>query len=555
MELTTYLEILRRRWLLPVAGALVALVAVWVLLPARAELSAPTVSYQATSTLIALPSNDTTLGLPTIALFATVGEVPRRAAERLRYDQDPQVLASMVTTAVDSTTGTLTITSNDTDGPMAAQRANVFAEELVSYFRERSGNQAKARLEVVNRSIARTATEIDQLDEKLALDPDNTLLAAERSGVRTHYEDLVAQASSLQGDLGGTAPAEILQPAVPVPTSTGVVAPPAEPWKRLLVGTVLGLAMGFALALVVERVDSRLRSREQVEEAFELPVLAEIPSRPLLQRHEVAIASAVDPGGATAEAYRALRSSLVLLRPAGTRGDGSGSTKQGQPTVVLVTSCRPAEGKTSTVANLAVVLAETGRRVLVLSLDFRNPRVHEYLDAPSGAGLSDLLSAGRPEDLEGVVRDTAYPGVQLATSGQETRHPGALLTAAGDVVAVARELADVVLIDTAPMLAVSDAVDLSPHVDAVVVVSRVNRTTTGQARASHRLLSRLEVPALGVVLVGVADGRTYHRYPGNISLVHQLAGRLGVRMQDRRDERTGASAESVSAAQPGRDDG
>jgi capsular exopolysaccharide synthesis family protein len=555
MDLITYLDIIRRRWILPVGGAMVAVLAVWVTLPASApEAASASTTYVATTTMIATHPEETTIGLPTIALLATVGEVPKRAASRLRFQEDPQILAATVTTAVDQTTSTLTIASSDTDGPAAARRANVFANELVAYFEERASRQAEARLDAVNRAIVESSTRVEGLDRKIAANPGEPLLEAERTGLQRHHEELVTEAASLRGDLVGAAPVEVLQRAVPVPTSTEIVAPPSEPWQRILIGAGLGLVLGFALALVVERLDSRLRQRDQVEDAFKLPVLAEIPARPWRRRHEISIASATDPGGAAAEAYRALRSSLLLLQPARSRDDPSMRPHNAEPTVVLVTSCRPAEGKTSTVANLAVVMAESGRSVLVLSLDFRNPRVQDYLDVPARAGLSDLLSADRPHDLDSVVRDTAFPGVRIATSGQETNHPGALLTSAGRIIEQARKLADVVLIDTAPMLTVSDAVDLSPHVDAVVVVSRVNRTTTGQARAAHRILTRLGVPALGAVLVGVSRAAVYGPYPASISLAQQLAERLGVKGPERRDERASEAADRVRTRHGGNDD-
>ena len=89
-----------------------------------------------------------------------------------------------------------------------------------------------------------------------------------------------------------------------------------------------------------------------------------------------------------------------------------------------MTSASPAEGKTSTVVNLAVVMAETGRRVLILSLDLRNPSVDGYFDVRSSAGISDLLSANRARALETVVRDTDFPQVQIAAAGTESRSPG-----------------------------------------------------------------------------------------------------------------------------------
>lgn len=508
MDMIGYLTVLRRRWLLLVVCTALALGAVWLTLPDAGEARAQTTTHRATATLIISPTSDVSINLPLAALFTKVGEVPERAATRLQYPGKPQVLASSVTATVASDTGTLAISTTAADPQDAARTANVFAEELIAYFARSDRERAEDQLRLVNQSIDEYARRVNRLDRRIAADPGATALLAEREGLQSHYQSLVASAAALEDDFASSPPLEVLEPAVGVPTAAGpTFTPPTDTTNRLLIGALLGLLFGAALALVVEHLDSRIRSREQAERALQLPVLAEIPSLPWAARGHPTVLSATSPGSAIAEAYRALRSAVLLLRPGGT--DPRRRPDAATPAVILVTSPRAGDGKTSTVANLAAVMAESGRTVLVLSLDFRNPRIHDYLDTPNGTGLSDLLSADRPEDLPNIVRDTPFAGVRMATSGQETSHPGALLAGAGPLLAEARKLADVVLIDTAPLLAVSDAIDLSAHVDAVLVVSRANRTSTAHAHSTHRLLSRLGVPALGAVLVGTARTGTY----------------------------------------------
>lgn len=508
MDMIGYLTILRRRWMLLAVCTALTLGVVWLTLPKPGEAVATPQTYQATATLIASPTTEVPINLPLAALFTTVGDVPERAARRLDHEGNAQVLAASVTAAASSETGTLTIGTTGSSAEDTARTANVFAEELIAHFARSSREQAENQLRLVNRSIEEYARRVSNLDRRIAVNPGSTALIAEREGVQSHYQTLVATAAALENDFSFSPPLEFLQRAVGVRTSTGpTFTPPTDARNRLLIGALLGLAFGGALALVVERVDSRVRSREQAERALHLPVLAEIPNLPWAARGRPTVLSATSPGSATAEAYRTLRSAVLLLRPGET--DPRRRLESAPPAVILVTSPRAGDGKTSTVANLAAVMAESGRTVLVLSLDFRNPRIHDFFDAPNGTGVSDLLSANRADELEHVVRDTPFAGVRIATSGQETSHPGALLAGAGPLFAEARKLADIVLVDTAPLLAVSDAIDLSAHVDAVLVVSRANRTTTAHAHSTHRLLSRLGVPALGAVLVGTARTGTY----------------------------------------------
>lgn len=521
MDLINYLEILRRRWVLIVAAVLLALVAAWLTLPEKAE-SGPVVrSYEATATLIANPAAEVPMNMATAAVFATVGEVPEAAAKELGVEGDPQLLAAQISTAVDPETATMTITSTGSEAVPTAEMANTFAQELVAYFKRYDQEQAKQQIRELSELLAGYDDRLQQLDGILSANPQNSAALAEREGVQAQYATVTAQIAELNNQLTGVPPLTLLQSAVPVPKETATFTPPSSPRDRLLIGGILGLLLGIALALVVERVDSRLRTRDQTEQAFQLPVLSEIPAVPWSRRRKPEVLSATEPGSATAEAYRSLRSAVFLLKPP------PGRSRSHDATVLLVTSARPGEGKTTTVANLAVAMAETGRRVLVLSLDFRNPRIQDYLGVASGSGLSDLLGANRAADLDLVVRQAAFAGVQVATSGQELTHPGALLAGVGPLIERARQLADIVLIDTAPLLAVSDAVDLSPHVDAALVVSRLNRTTTHQAAASQRLLSRLNVPALGAVLVGVAPSGAFDSYVSRTGLVGQVATRLG----------------------------
>src|SRR5439155_26131808 len=181
-------------------------------------------------------------------------------------------------------------------------------------------------------------------------------------------------------------------------TSSSGVSAPRSRAVRVAGGAGIGLLLGLALALLLERIDTKLRTREAAELAFVLPVVAEIPPvrRSRRRRHEVLTAS--KPTSPVAEAYRSLRTALLLMPtqsvPRGgdptaddarladgrsrlearRRGGVANGTK-----VILVTSPGPAEGKSVTVANLAASLAESGRSVLVLSFDLRRPDVHHYL--------------------------------------------------------------------------------------------------------------------------------------------------------------------------------
>jgi capsular exopolysaccharide synthesis family protein len=223
-----------------------------------------------------------------------------------------------------------------------------------------------------------------------------------------------------------------------------------------------------------------------------------------------------------AEAYRSLRSALFLLPSRPVTSDPALASDAydaaparvpnavHDPKVLLVASPRAGDGKTTSLVNLASALAEAGRSVVVLDCDFRHPEAHEYLDVMPGKGLSDLLATERDAPLTAVLQPTVVPGVQLAIAGSSTKHPGALMGLMERYVDQARELADVVLVDSPPVLLANDAVDLMPLVDSVVVVVRDGRTSRVQAQRLASLLARLRTPCLGAVLVGSRDaGASY----------------------------------------------
>jgi capsular exopolysaccharide synthesis family protein len=256
------------------------------------------------------------------------------------------------------------------------------------------------------------------------------------------------------------------------------------------------------LALMLARFDTRIRSREAAEEHFQLPVLAEIPIIPRADRTRVVAAS--EPPSATGEAFGLLGAEMVRL-PA-PYGDGDVVDQAGRvpPQTILVTSAGNAEGKSTVVANLAVAMSEMGKRVLVISCDFRHPAVHRLFGVPN-TGLADALelasSNGRPV-LEGHIQTTPFPEIWVVPSGPPSKRPGELLgsVAMRRALSEARSAADVILLDTAPILAGSEATQLLTEVDAVLLVARSGITTTELAQRASGLLRRLRAPVLGVAL-------------------------------------------------------
>ncbi|MGH2651829.1 MAG: CpsD/CapB family tyrosine-protein kinase, partial [Actinomycetota bacterium] len=198
----------------------------------------------------------------------------------------------------------------------------------------------------------------------------------------------------------------------------------------------------------------------------------------------------------------------------GPAAERSGNGVVPGPQVILVTSPGPGEGKTAVVANLAVTMAEMSQKVLVLSCDLRRPSVHELFGIPNDHGLVDALVSGNSGPvLDRHVQATTLE-IPVVPSGPPPERPSELLGSKKmhTVLEEARGRAQIVLLDTSPILAAGDATYLVPSVDAVLVVARAGMTRADVAQRTGELLRQLGVPVMGVALNATREGAVPRGY-------------------------------------------
>jgi Mrp family chromosome partitioning ATPase len=586
MDLVRYLRVLRRHWRLIAAFAVIGAVVGFVLAPRPQERTALTgpPSYLATHTLFTPTTAQGATGslsLGQIANLVTAGDVPERVATRI--GGDPGVLANQVIAIPDPTLGTLEITAQDPDPDRAVVLADTVAEELQASLRDvqqRTLDQTRAvlearleglRIEIVAlppadpadtlanarrdalvEEVRGTEQQLLELDRQVATGPAfSTLRTAEAFPVtERELEALFEPASGASTTVpGGVASSSRNAQFQAAQDSDGI-----NPFLAALLGGAGGGLLAIAVVLAVNALDPRVFTKEQAEEAFGFPVIAEVPAFSRKQQKQTVVVVREAPYSRFAESFRVLRSSLLFVQRAGqldrmatlaltpapdttpttptTTGpfvDGAstddaddadagsaepdGTGPDGEPdgaapppappgVVVMVTSPGPSEGKTTTVSNLAAVLAEDGSRVLVVNCDFRRPRLHLYLHAP---------------DQPRRVISTDVPGVKLVSGVVADRHPNPAEVVAAQrvLVANARTMFDYVLLDTAPILTTNDASDLLPSADMVVVICRAGKTTREAADRAAELLERFNAPVVGAVLVAATESpsaRYYYDY-------------------------------------------
>jgi succinoglycan biosynthesis transport protein ExoP len=312
--------------------------------------------------------------------------------------------------------------------------------------------------------------------------------------------------------------ARLVEPAT-VPLS------PASPKKGLNMALALiaGFLLGALLGAWAEFSDPAFRSADDAADQLDLPLLGAVPPfsqpkpvRQIRQEGAVLLPSATsmamarwqDPGDDSADAFRVLRTGLRNLKP---------------PMSVLVISPGVGEGKTTVSLNLAIGLAQVGRKVLLVDADLRRPNLHRQLQLQATPGLTDLLLANPPDGtafadlvLSCTQRIVSIPGLSVITGGSRTGQPGDLLESPrlSLLLAAQRNVYDVVIIDGPPALAYADAVTLGGFADGVIIVVDPRQTPRRAAQQVVAMLRQARIPILGLVANRTTspDKSSYSRY-------------------------------------------
>jgi capsular exopolysaccharide synthesis family protein len=255
--------------------------------------------------------------------------------------------------------------------------------------------------------------------------------------------------------------------------------------RTLAIAAVLGALIGVLIALIRDRMNDSVRGSATLEKATGVGLLADVPID--AQRRETPLIAFGTDRGASADAFRELRINLRFLEVA----DG--------PRVLLVASCLPGEGRTTTATNLALALADAKHNVVIVDGDLRRPRVASWLDLPGSAGLSTVLTGAAP--LDEALQKTRFPGLTALTAGAIPSDPADLLEsqAAADVLRQLGERYDYVIVDS-PSLLVPDAALLAAGSQGVLVLARFGSTQRKQLVDALHTLRRAGAPLLGAIL-------------------------------------------------------
>ena len=356
----------------------------------------------------------------------------------------------------------------------------------------------QTRLQALEDNIREARAQADRFPPLAA---EQARLTANVRTMQATYDNLLAQYQLARiNQSAETGTVRIIDEA---PLPTFAVSPNRK--RAVILAAAIGLLLGIGAAVLLEKLDDSIKSPEELQERLDIAVLGLIPA---IRSSDVNLTAAArdntaanrlvthaDPRSPVAESYRSLRTNLAFTR-----------ARQELRTIVM-TSPGPADGKSTTVANLAITFAQQGQRTLLVDGDLRRAVIDKTFAVKRSPGLTDVLVGNVP--LADAVQATEVPNLFVLTSGHLPPNPSELLgsPAMRQVVGEAKSQFDMVLFDSPPLLAVTDAAVLSGVADGTILIARMHKTNRAAVSRAMSNLRAVRAPVLGAVLNDVRSGR------------------------------------------------
>jgi len=447
----------------------------------------------------------------TYASVATTRPILDSVIGQLGLIETSDDLSKRVTADAPLDSSLLKISAQDADPGRAAAIANAVAKQLIAASSAIQGRQAESQASVdadlqatqaqIDATQARAEALISVTNRTAAQDAELAALEDRLVSLRSTYATLLSFSSGYASNL-----LSVVEQAV---APDAPVSP--KPLLNTLLAAVLGLLIAAGVVAVAEHLNDAIRDPDDVQEVAGLSTLGTIARmKGDTARSEMyRLAALLYPHSGIAEAYRTLRVNVEFA-------------SVGAPIrTLLVTSSVSGEGKTVTAANLAVVFAQAGRRVLLVDADLRKPGIHLIFDLPNAHGLTTVLRSGEVT-LDSVAQATEQDNLRVLTTGPLPPNPAELL-GSPRMRAVLELLAgsvDLVIMDSAPLQVVTDAAVLSSFADATLFVIEAGRSRQGTVRKAREALAKSGANVLGAVLNRVA----VRRHPGDADYYGEYGG-------------------------------
>jgi succinoglycan biosynthesis transport protein ExoP len=412
----------------------------------------------------------------------------------------------------------------DTSPQRAQAVANEVANQLVEQSPSGVERVAQDRREFVNkqlqdleRNIDETTVRLDELKQQLGSMFSARQIADTQGQIQALEQKLnnyQANYAQLLGFVGGGINAVNVVAQAELPTN------PIGPNKPLtiLLAAAIGAMLALAAAFLLDYLDDTLKTPDDIKQTLDLSTLGAVTQIDG-ESPEQKLVAGLQPKSPTAEAYRILRTNIQF------------SALDNPPRTLMITSSGPSEGKSTTLANLGIVMAQQGQRVILLDTDLRRPALHRLFQLPNSIGLSSALLQVQP-DLDSLLQETRYENLQVLTTGPLPPNPAEMLGSERfrDLLQQLAGRADLVLLDSPPALAVTDAAILARQTDGVVLVVEGGTTRRQVAQNAKEALEKVGANILGVTLNRLqprSSGSYYYYYHQYYSQDEEGGGESG----------------------------
>ncbi|MBP9500805.1 MAG: polysaccharide biosynthesis tyrosine autokinase [Candidatus Promineofilum sp.] len=501
MELSSYISILvRRKWLVLICTLLGTAIAVIVTL-----LSTPRYTASTTVRVLTIGAGTVTTARPDIVyterLVSTYSRILTGDTIRSQIQKELG-LDAWPALSVESVPGTelIRIIADASDPEDARDIVNTAASILIQQNREfYSGGDGQSLQEILAQRLATADSELAEAranyNNILASSPEDTAsLAVAAQAIEVNegiYASILSQyeAARLEETVRANSISVVEEARVPRRPSS------PRTLLNIALGFAAGLVIGVALAFTADNLDTTLHTTEQIENATQMATVGQVP----MAKDDLAIARLGSGHYPQLESFRRLRTNILASSSSGSQ-------------VVLLTSAKRGEGKSTVSGNLAVTIAQSGREVVVVDCDLRLPTVHKIFELPNKRGLTNILAGEMT--LEETIQDSPFPRLQVIASGPLPPNPTELLGSQRmlDLIEQLKATFDFIILDTPALLSVADAAVLAPAVDNVILVVAQGQTQRGDVRAVRQQLSNVRVKSMEVVVNRAEPNGSYAYY-------------------------------------------
>jgi succinoglycan biosynthesis transport protein ExoP len=417
--------------------------------------------------------------------------------DKLKLDTTPEMLKGRISVSLVTDTQILVVTVSDTDPVRAADIANALTYVFAEHVRELYSQRYTSSKEGITKRMDEMSAQIDETNKALAKtfnDSERVQLQARLTEYTRLYSDMVMTYEQVRlAEAQTSANVVVTEPATP---NDFPVSPRTS--RNTMLAVVIGMLVAAGVVFAVDLLDDTIKNPEEVRRNFNISILGVIPRHTITEGKPI---SEAEPRSPVAESFRALRTNINFA---------SVDTPLRR---ILITSPTPKDGKTTISSNLAVVLAQGEKKVVLIDADLRRPQVHHRFGLMNRFGLSDLFVQSA-EKIGDALQETNSPRLAIITSGSLPPNPAELLTSKrmGTILDLLMKGFSTILIDTPPILTVTDAAALAQSVDGVILVAKPGTTKKSAFKQSIETLKAVKANILGVVLNEVNPGSRKYGY-------------------------------------------